>query len=71
MSSCFDVVPELTRPWKPEIAPQAMVTNSSGMIGGVPGGRSGLIGGATMVGPAMSTAPYRMPRPTKSWMPLM
>ena len=60
------MVPELTRPWKPEIAPQAIVTNSSGMIGGVPGGTFGLIAGATITGAVMKTAAYRMPRPMKS-----
>ena len=29
-SICFDVVPEQTSPWKPEHAPQAMVTNRNG-----------------------------------------
>ena len=29
-SICLEVVPELTRPWNPETAPQAMVTKSSG-----------------------------------------
>ena len=37
-------------PWKPEMAPQAMVTNSSGQIDGVPSGTLVLITGATMVG---------------------
>ena len=27
---CFDVVPEQTRPWKPEQAPHAMVTKRNG-----------------------------------------
>ena len=69
--SCFDVVPEPTRPWKPEIAPHAMVTNSRGKRGGADAGTLGLMAGATMVGFAMSTAPYSSPSPTKSWMPLM
>ena len=30
LSSCLDVVPEATRLWKPEMAPQAMVMNSAG-----------------------------------------
>ena len=29
-SSCLDVVPEATRLWKPEMAPQAIVMNSAG-----------------------------------------
>ena len=29
-SSCLEVVPEATRLWKPEMAPQAMVMNSAG-----------------------------------------
>ena len=31
-SSCLAVVPEPTREWKPEMAPQAMVTNRAGNI---------------------------------------
>ena len=30
LSSCLDVVPEETSEWKPEIAPQATVVNSTG-----------------------------------------
>ena len=30
LSSCFEVVPEATSAWKPEQAPQATVTKSSG-----------------------------------------
>ncbi len=30
LSICLDVVLELTREWKPEIAPQATVTNKNG-----------------------------------------
>ena len=37
-STCFDVVPDETRPWKPEMAPQAMVMNRKGIIGGAPSG---------------------------------
>jgi len=33
---CLDVVPEETRPWKPLMAPQAMVTNKRGNIEGAP-----------------------------------
>ncbi len=29
-ATCFEVVPEQTRPWKPEQAPQAMVTKRKG-----------------------------------------
>ena len=29
-SICFDVVPDATRLWKPEMAPHAMVMNSAG-----------------------------------------
>ena len=35
-SSCFEVVPLETRPWKPEIAPQAMVMKMIGKSGGAP-----------------------------------
>ena len=30
LSSCFEVVPDATSAWKPEHAPHATVTNSSG-----------------------------------------
>ena len=33
LSSCLEVVPEATREWKPEIAPQAMVVNRTGNTG--------------------------------------
>ena len=33
LSSCLAVVPEETREWKPEIAPQAMVVNRTGNTG--------------------------------------
>ena len=58
-------------PWKPEIAPQAIVTNSSGMMPGVPSGTSRVIAGAIRVGWKISTAPYSRVRPTKSCSPLM
>ncbi len=58
-------------PWKPEIAPHAMVTNSSGTMLGVPSGTAWLTAGATIVGLANSTDRYRMPRPMNSWTPLM
>ena len=48
MSSCFEVVPEATRLWKPEIAPQAMVMNSAGK-------RKPLA--ATLESPAAANAP--------------
>ena len=32
LSSCLEVVPEATSEWKPEIAPQAIVTNNAGKI---------------------------------------
>ena len=51
------MVPEPTSPWKPEIAPHAMVTKSRGKMGGADAGTLGLMAGATMVGLAMSTAP--------------
>ena len=34
--SCFDVVPDDTRPWKPLIAPHAIVTNRIGKMEGAP-----------------------------------
>ncbi len=37
-ATCLEVVPEDTSPWKPEIAPHAMVMNRNGIIGGAPGG---------------------------------
>ena len=55
--SCFDVVPEPTSPWNPEIAPQAIVTNNSGTSGGAAAGRFWLNAGATIVGLAINTAP--------------
>ena len=33
LSSIFEVVPELMRAWKPEMAPQAMVTKQKGNSG--------------------------------------
>ena len=33
LSSCLEVVPEDTREWKPEMAPQAMVVNRTGNTG--------------------------------------
>ena len=30
LSSCLELVPELTKEWKPEMAPQATVTNRTG-----------------------------------------
>jgi hypothetical protein len=68
---CFEVVPDETSPWKPEIAPQAMVTNNSGIIGGTSSGRDVLNAGATTVGFENRTAMKKMPSPMKSWRPLM
>ncbi len=34
LSSCFELVPDATMPWNPDTAPQAMVTNKSGMMDG-------------------------------------
>ena len=69
--SCLDVVPDPTSPWNPEMAPQAIVTNSSGTIDGVPAGTSVLKAGATIVGDASTTDPNSRPSPMNSWMPLM
>lgn len=44
-------------PWKPEMAPQAMVTNSSGIRPGVPSGTFAFIAGATISGRKISTEP--------------
>ncbi len=33
LSTIFGVVPDAIRPWKPEIAPQAMVMNTNGKSG--------------------------------------
>ena len=43
-ATCFEVVPEETRPWKPEIAPQAIVMKRKGIIGGAPSGCIRIIG---------------------------
>ena len=64
-------------PWKPEMAPQAIVTNSSGTMLGVPSGTFVLMAGATIsCAPSetnipMTTAPYSRMRPMNSWTPLM
>ena len=42
LSSCLEVVPEETREWKPEMAPQAMVVNRTGKMG-LPAPVSGLV----------------------------
>ena len=42
LSSCLEVVPEETREWKPEMAPQAMVVKSTGKMG-LPAPVSGLV----------------------------
>ena len=64
--TCFEVVPDATRPWKPEIAPQAMVMNRNGTIGGAPGGHSRTAGawitGWSTINPRVSAA-----RPVTSW----
>ena len=44
-------------PWKPEIAPQAIVTKSSGTMLGVPSGTLSLKAGATVSRAAKSTEP--------------
>src|SRR5690625_1390584 len=54
--SCLEDVPEETTPWNPEIAPQATVTKSSGMMPGVPSGTFWLMAGATTVGFEINTA---------------
>ena len=55
LSSCLEVVPEETREWKPEMAPQAMVVNSTGNTGEVAFSdcRTGRL---SMLGWAMNTA---------------
>jgi len=56
---------------EPLMAPQAMVTNSSGTRLGVPAGTLSLKAGATMFGAPISTATYSSPRPRNSCRPLM
>ena len=64
-------------PWNPEIAPQAIVTNSSGTMLGVPSGTAVLMAGATISGfvaenrVAVSTEPKRRMSPMNSCTPLM
>ena len=48
-STCFEVVPDETRPWNPEIAPHAIVMKRNGNSGGAPGGL-GFTAGAWIVG---------------------
>ena len=63
LSTIFDVVPELIRAWKPEMAPQAMVMKQNGksgpgMIGPPPPANSVSAGilnsGLTMITPRAS-----------------
>jgi hypothetical protein len=49
MSHCLEEVPEETREWNPDIAPQATITKIMGQIGGAPSGEK-LIAGATIKG---------------------
>ncbi len=70
MSSCLDVVPDETRLWKPEMAPQAMVMNRKGTTLGEPSGTS-LTNGATIRFPP-TAIPTRMTNSAmNSWWELM
>ena len=59
------MVPEETRPWNPLIAPQAIVTNRNGMIGGE--SDDILSAGAVISGWKMKIDVYISPSPTNSW----
>src|SRR5690606_22155167 len=68
LSNCLEEVPDDTSPWKPEMAPQAMVMNSSG---NQEMSASGLVAGAVISGLVNSSPKYRMPRPTTNWCELI
>ena len=55
--SCLELVPEATMPWKPETAPQAIVTNNKGTIDGALSPKRSLNAGADMSGINRNTAP--------------
>ena len=57
LSSCLELVPEETIPWKPEMAPHAIVTNSSGTRLGVSSGTLSLSAGAARSGAENRVAP--------------
>ena len=61
---CFDVVPEQTRPWKPEHAPQAIVTKRNGKSApvGPADVRKPLNAGCSIVEAAEEDADRRRPR---------
>src|SRR5690625_3210536 len=65
LSSCFDVVPDDTREWKPDTAPQAIVMNRNGKIDGVPSGTS-LNAGAEIVFQPTSMPAAMTPRAMNS-----
>jgi hypothetical protein len=64
--TCFEVVPEETSPWNPEIAPQAIVMNRKGISGGAPSGRR-FKTGAWMIGCSTTSPRVRSARPVMSW----
>ncbi len=70
LSICLAVVPEATREWKPEIAPQAMVMNRNGKTDGASSGTS-LTSGATIVLHPTRTPRVTTPRAMNSWWELM
>jgi hypothetical protein len=63
---CFDDVPELTRLWNPEMAPQAIITKIIGHTGGAPLAAK-LTAGATIVGWATSTPRVTNTMAMMSW----
>ena len=65
------MVPLATSPWKPEIAPQAMVMKSSGNQPGASAGSRWLIAGATTAGWTIRTPAKITASATKSWWLLM
>ena len=71
MFSCFDVVPLDTSPWKPLIAPQAIVMNRKGTIIGAASPMSPLNAGAVTSGRSQITPRISTARPMNSWWLLM
>ncbi len=63
--NCFEVVPEPTKLWNPDIAPHEMVTIKKGHIGGAPVAVSCNVG-AIIVRPKAKTPMYPMIKKAKS-----
>jgi hypothetical protein len=70
LSSCFEVVPDDTSEWKPEMAPQAMVMNRNGKKLGEPSGVSFTTGATIVFIPTIKPRPMT-PRAMNSWWLLM